>query len=185
MRKKKSSKYYTRPVFKEPGSKLGTVNEHKTEDTTKNRVAIIHQLKREVDMPVVDDDISVIQPSSRTQDRYKVIVGKGTDKGSFKNRNKSLTLQNRLMNREEVLEMDFDCGTSVVTTSNLDNLEAKRLQAYGFERQPSDLSTIRREVNEMVDHVLPKPDPALDESRDEKQEDNVEQKPTEEKKEAS
>lgn len=155
----KKSKYYTRPIFKEPGSKLPTVEENQKRSPGRekqwNQVAIIRELRGDIETKrSLDSDTSVIQPISRTNFRLKSIVGKQAGPDGLKNEDEIGALEKRLMKGDWQQREAFDSGASVVTCSNLDNLEAKRLHAYGFERQPSGLSTIRREVKQMVGCVL-------------------------------
>jgi hypothetical protein len=159
---RKKSRYYTRPIFKEPGSKLRTVDENgnRAEGSEKqdNRVAIIHELLGDVGKNWTadsDSDADAIQPTSRTKARLRSMVGKPSDLEGLNNNDRSWALEKRLLKRDHSPMEEFDSAASVVTCSNLDNLEGKRLKGYSFERQPSDLSTIRREVNKMVVVVLP------------------------------
>jgi hypothetical protein len=169
---KRKSRKYIRPIFKEPGSKLPADSSSSSSDTTtrhekqeiersvvenpqsKHRVAIIHGLRDEVNKkrPMDDDAISVILPSSRTQDRLRSVVGRPSSQKSFE---RSRGIESRILKSG-----DFRlCNTrsSVTTRSNISSLETRRLvprSAYSLTRPSSDLSTIRREVNKLAVDVM-------------------------------
>jgi hypothetical protein len=158
----KKSRYYTRPVFKEPGSKLTRDGNDRAEDTPKpkHRVAIIHQLRGEVDRRCKAETDEAIVPSGRTQYRLQTIVGKPLDGIHRQADDRNRGLETRLLKKDETRrrrDKVVDSSASVVTCRNLDNLEAKRLKGkseIALERQPSDLSSIRREVTKMVDGFI-------------------------------
>jgi hypothetical protein len=171
---KRKSRKYIRPIFKEPGSKLpadsssssssgdSTTRDEKQEiersfvenPQSKHRVAIIHGLRDEVNKkrPMDDDAISVILPSSRTQDRLRSVVGRPSSQKSFE---RSRGLESRILKSG-----DFrlsNARSSVTTRSNISSLETRRLvprSAYSLTRPSSDLSTIRREVNKLAVDVM-------------------------------
>jgi hypothetical protein len=170
----KKSRYYTRPVFKEPGSKLATGGNERAEDTPKpkHRVAIIHQLRGGLDRRGKAEADEAIEPSGRTQYRLQTIVGKPLDGIHRQADDRNRGLQTRMLKRDENRRDKHvvDSGASVATCRNLDSLEAKRLKGrseIALERQPSDLSSIRREVTKLVDGVMSlSPSPGAIESRE-------------------
>jgi hypothetical protein len=175
-RGKRKSKYYTRPVFKEPIAKpkvserkSDVLHHHQKQNRSKTTQlpTIVDQLRNEAlrTQWVTTDEFDVIQPSSRTRYRLKTIVGNQSEAIGSRDFKRERGLEGRLLKQPlaQSIQTDYiDSSASVATCSNLDRLEAKRLsmrQDYELERRPSDMSGIRREVTKLLvgEDVTPSP----------------------------
>ncbi|MGK3738571.1 MAG: hypothetical protein ACI8RD_000962 [Bacillariaceae sp.] len=197
------SKKYTKPIFKEPGSKIpqknnknssnnnNNINNEITEHNNKHyiirrnreskqRSRIVAKLfgedQSQDNFPSIAEDGAekAIQPSSYNKARLEQIVGKPIERHGFDaaaaidrtDNNSSITLGTRLVQKMREVKQpararrsqDFDCGSSVVTVSDLDNLEAKTLRRRNktppFEPARSDLSLLHREINVIISSIL-------------------------------
>jgi hypothetical protein len=199
------SKKYTKPIFKEPGSKIpqknnknnnhnnynnnnNQITEHNNKHCSirrsresKQRSRIVAKLFGEDQsqdyFPSIAEDGAeeAIQPSSYNKARLEQIVGKPIERHGFdaaaaaatdRTDNTTITLGTRLVRKMREVKQpararrsqDFDCGSSVVTVSDLDNLEAKTLRRRNktlpFEHARSDLSLLHREINVIVSSIL-------------------------------
>ena len=92
-RRRRRKKYYTRPVFKEPGTKIeiNEVEEKVNEKMPSHRMEIIHGLRNEVGKILSPKShVDTIQPTSRTKERLRTIMMGSTRRiGLEKERNLS------------------------------------------------------------------------------------------------
>lgn len=157
-RKKKKSKYYTRPIFKEPGSKItpSLLNDDSEEldssaRSSRNRIGITHGLRDEVGKILDSAGGDAIEPLSRTQGRLRSILGTPSS-SHFANEGGELLTRN--IPRRSHWYSDSDNEGDFI-------LEDRRmLLGYSMERNPSDISSIRREVKELANEVISPRNPA-------------------------
>ena len=175
--KRRLSKKYIRPIFKEPGSKIPKKNNEKTDHNgqyattriTRNREIeqrsnIVDRIfgedrSRDYFSTIAEDEEQIIQ-SSYSASRLEHIVGKPVDRYELDDKDDSITLRTRLLpkiravrqQRRQSYTRNSDvytgCDSSVVTVSDLDNLEAKTLL------RKNDLSLLRNEINIIVSDSL-------------------------------
>lgn len=145
----KGRRRWTRPIFKEPGSKMGTpevVNEIKEPQPPK-RVPIIEDIRGECQkMMVKKGDFDTIEPRNTTNERLRNIVSR-TAAQDQPGKQGAFDTSKYLNRREDTV--DRDAHRSLDTPVKL-------------QRTTSDMSYIRREVNKMMNHILPEqPQPRL------------------------
>ena len=163
-RRPRASKYYTRPIFKEPADPE-RINESilsKKTPKTPRRTYSANPIREETPLSFIDyedDGSDYILPASRTGYRLRTIVGNQPELvGQRDFRRRERALERRLL--KPIEPEDIDCSASVVTCSNLDQLEMKRLKSYKVDRNSSDVSFLRHEVSRIVvGNVTPSPLP--------------------------
>lgn len=135
---KRKSRRYIRPIFKEPGTKIG-VKEAKDSESEASEYEVRHPLVRDLlgDMEKINkkkgsSDQSLIQPQSHALQRMKTIVGRSRE-GQFDT--------NMYLNRR-------------------DDQLALRMRSPALQRTSSELSTIRRDVVKIMSDFIAAPAPS-------------------------
>jgi hypothetical protein len=144
----------TRPIFKEPGSKMGTLeegNEMKDPQPPK-RVPIVQDIRGECQkMMVKQGDFGTIEPRNTTNERLRTIVSRGaaedpSGKQGVFNTSKYLNRRGETVGQDEIR---YDKETRRSSQGSLDT-------PVELQRTASDLSYIRHEVTKMMNYIVPK-----------------------------
>jgi hypothetical protein len=147
-------RWMIRPIFKEPGSKMGTlevVNEMKEPQPPK-RVSIVEDIRGECQkMMVKKEDFGTIEPRNTTNERLRTIVSRGAaenhpgKQGAF-NTSKYLNRRRETVDQDEIR---YDEETRGNSQGSLDT-------PVQLQRTTSDMSYIRHEVSKMMNSIIPK-----------------------------
>jgi hypothetical protein len=143
-KQKRKSRKYIRPIFKEPGAKIGMIGSKSVEDevSLESDYEIRHPLVKnflgdieKMSLKRNSSDQSVIQPQSHALQRMKTIVGRS--RPDHHDRRGGQFDTNRYLNRR-------------------DDKMTLQMRPPTLQRTPSELSTIRRDVvNAMSDVIVP------------------------------
>jgi hypothetical protein len=213
--KRKSSRAYTRPIFKEPGSKMVSVESlddpdsevgdvgAKSSESMERSSSVVNDLLREVrSLEHGCDHDEVIQPSNSASARLqRFIIGRPIDRFPLDDTDQSVGLETRVYRKADghngsIPRHDFqqrrhhsgyrrdirhpsrrslrlkgssvltkcassvsdyddqtECGGSIATVSDLDNLEAKALRRMriSFRSKPrNDLIVLKQEIKDLM-----------------------------------
>lgn len=144
----------TRPIFKEPGSKMGTpkVVDEMKELKPPKRVPIVEDIRGECrKMMAMKGDFDTIEPRNTTNERLRTIVSRGSSEdqlgkqGAF-NTSKYLNRRGETVDRNEIR---YDEETRGNSEESLDT-------PVELQRTASDMSYIRQEVTKMMNYISPK-----------------------------
>lgn len=152
---KGKSRRMTRPIFKEPGSKMepAKVLNEIMELKPPKRVPIVEDIRGECRkmMMVKKVDVGTIEPRNTTYERLRTMVSRGSaedqpgKQGAF-NTSKYLNRRGETMGRNEIR---YDEETRGNSQGSLDT-------PVELQRTASDMSYIRHEVTKMMNYISPK-----------------------------
>ena len=172
------SKKYVRPIFKEPGSKLPSktsqIDDYERRHATTVPTAYWNSEKKSnIAYPTLyrfpayyssmtENENQVIQPALHRETRLEYIAGTPGERYSYSNADSPITIRTRLLRKLTRLQQSYkrnsdsdfgDCGSSVGTLSDLENLEAKPLFGRNDplpKNDRSNLNSFRQEINRIV-----------------------------------